>query len=335
MKKSRLAIIALVVIALPFLWYKWSLRPVDASAALRVPVEIPIGSSLKKIASILEEKEVIRSSSAFLLYSKFHGRGGKSQAGTFVMTTDMGPKEILDALEGGMTGETIVTIPEGFTVKDIDALLAEKGLTQKGDIEQCARSCDFSAFNFLPTGVVLADRGGKVEGYLYPDTYFVLSEGFTAKAFLDRLLSTFEKKVVTGMRDDLKKSDRSLHQIVTMASLIEEETRKANERPMVSGILWKRFDGGTGLGVDAAVRYILNKPTADITKTDLDVDSDYNLRKYRGLPPGPIASPSISSIEAALKPKESPYLYYLHGTDGQIRYAETNEEHNVNRAKYL
>jgi UPF0755 protein len=335
MKTPRLVgIIVLAVIVLPLLWYKWSIRPVD-SAAIRIPVEIPSGSSLKKIASILEEKEVIRSSKAFLLYSKIHGRGGKSQAGTYVLTTDMNAWEVLDALEGGQMGETIITIPEGFTVKDIDVLLAKKGLTQAGDIEQCARSCDFSQFTFLPKGVTLADRGGKIEGYLYPDTYFVLSEGFTAKSFLDRLLSTFQKKVVEGMSSDLQHSSRSLHEIITMASLIEEETRTEEERPVVSGILWKRFEANSGLGVDAAVRYILNKPTAAITKSDLEVDSPYNLRRYRGLPPGPIASPGISSIEAALNPEASPYLYYLHGKDGKIHYAETNEEHNENRAKYL
>ena len=104
---------------------------------------------------------------------------------------------------------------------------------------------------------------------------------------------------------------------------------------MVSGILWKRFDEGMGLGVDAAIRYILDKPTAVLTRVDLEVDSPYNLRKYRGLPPGPIANPGIRSIEAALRPQASDYYYYLHGTDGVIRYAVTNDEHNENKARYL
>lgn len=126
-----------------------------------------------------------------------------------------------------------------------------------------------------------------------------------------------------------------MHDIITMASLIEEESRHDEERAIISGILWKRFDEGIGLYVDASNRYILDKPTAAITANDLNMDSPYNLRKYRGLPPGPIANPSIGSIRAALNPESSPYYYYLHGNDGRIHYAVTNDEHNVNRARYL
>ncbi len=120
-----------------------------------------------------------------------------------------------------------------------------------------------------------------------------------------------------------------------MASLVEEETRTDDERAIVAGILWKRFDAGTGLGVDATVRYALDKPSSALTVSDLDTNSDYNTRKFRGLPPGAIASPSLESIKAALHPEASEYWYYLHGTDGQIRYAKTNEEHNENKYKYL
>ena len=174
-----------------------------------------------------------------------------------------------------------------------------------------------------------------MEGYLYPDTYFIVLDDFTPESFLKRLLKTFETKVIDGLHEDFKKTDRSMHDIVTMASLIEEETRTNDERPTVSGILWKRFDAGAGLGVDATVRYILEKPTGALTVSDLNSNSLYNLRKFRGLPPGPIASPSLANIRAALHPKETPYWYYLHDTDGQIHYAETNEDHNMNKYKYL
>ena len=159
---------------------------------------------------------------------------------------------------------------------------------------------------------------------------------FVPKFFLERLLFTFQKKVLTDLSDDLAVSKRSLHEFVTMASLIERETRTDEERPVVSGILWKRLDSERGLDVDASIRYGLQKISDPLTKEDLQNRSNvYNTRRHAGLPPGPIASPGLASFRAALNPQMTDYWYYLHGKDGKIRYAETNEEHNVNKAKYL
>ena len=331
---KRLLLIFVVLIVLAFGWYNWSLRAMSDDAS-RVSVEIPSGASTDAIAGMLEEKQLIRSPLAFKLHARKSGKAGTMQAGTFVLMRTMSTPEIVEVLTGAEMQEVSVTIPEGYTVKDIDALLVEKGLIQEGELIDCASSCDFPTFDFLPSAEGLAERGGKIEGYLYPDTYFVDSSNFVPKFFIERLLGTFRLRVIEGLASEIASSNRSLHEIVTMASLIEEETRTNDERPMVSGILWKRFDEGMGLGVDAAVRYILNKPTAAITTADLNTDSAYNLRKFRGLPPGPIANPSLASIKAALNPETSPYWYYLHGTDGVIRYAVTNEEHNINKYKYI
>lgn len=312
------------------LWYVHALSPLNAESGKRITVSIPSGSSSADIADMLEEKDVIRSSTAFLAYAKKSGKAGSLQAGAFVLQPSMTVQEIVDALASGKAQEMSVTIPEGYTVKDIDVLLASKGFTQPGDIITCAQTCDFSSFDFLPSGKGQASRGGKLEGYLYPDTYFVDISDFDPKLFLERMLGTFLDKVV-----NINSPARSLHEIITMASLIEEEGRTAEERKVISGILWKRFDEGIGLYVDASNRYILDKPTAAITASELDMDSPYNLRKYRGLPPGPIANPGLESINASVHPESSPYYYYLHGTDGQIRYAVTNDEHNANKAKYL
>ena len=247
----------------------------------------------------------------------------------------MAVEQIVEVLQSGKADEAVITIPEGYTVRQIDALMAERGFSATGEILRCAQECDFSSFEFLPSVGGLAQRGGKVEGYLYPDTYFVAKEDFHPKFFLERLLTTFRKKVVGPYESVIGQSGRSLHEIVTMASLIEEETLTDTERPVVSGILWKRFDDGRGLGVDATVRYILDKQTDAITQADLNTNSPYNSRKFRGLPPGPIASVGIASFLAALYPQESAYWYYLHGSDGEIHYAVTNEEHNVNRYLFM
>ncbi len=318
-----------------FSWYKWNLRPVDSGDQTNTVVDVPTGSSVKQIAVKLEEEGIIRSSSAFSTFVRWSGLQGSLKAGSFLLRPSMTAKEVVDILTSGVSQEMILTIPEGFTVADIDKLLADKKMTQPGEIIACAKTCDFSFYAFVPKTVPANAPGGKVEGYLFPDTYFVLRQGLTAEKLIRRLLDTFQKRVVEGLASDIKSSEYSLQEIMAMASLVEEETRANEERPMVAGILWKRFDVGMKLDVDAAVRYLLGKKTQAITSVDLQTDSPYNLRKVKGLPPTPIANPGLQSITATLRPVDSEYWFYLHGNDGVIRYAETNDEHNENRAKYL
>ncbi len=334
--KKKLLLAILFLVAAAYGWYRWQLRPVNGDDAVRKQVVIERGTSVSGIGALLEEKGLVRSSFAFSVYARLHRAQGDLQAGSFYLQASMGVPEIVQALKRGFAEELTLTVPEGFTIKNIDALVAEKGLAAPGAVLACAKTCDFSAHTFLPPASSrLAARGGRLEGYLFPDTYFVLRDGFEPKAFLNRMLDAFDEKVVQGLSADLTASGKPLADIVTMASLVEEETRTAAERSVVAGILWKRLDIGMKLDVDAAVRYALDKPVADITRTDLHSDSLYNLRKVGGLPPGPIASPGLPSIRAALHPEASSALFYLHGDDGVIRYADTNDEHNANRAKYL
>jgi len=338
-------IIALVVlislVVVPLFWYRSALAPVEPGSPVRVSVQIPKGAMVSDIARLLKEEDIIRSSLVFTLYVRFHGLDRLLQAGSFILRPSMSVTDLVSVLTRGFADELIITIPEGFTVQDIDALLAEKGITETGAVVACARTCDFSSFEFLPKtlkGPVLRSPEpveGRLEGYLFPDTYFVTVEEFQPKLFLERMLSTFRRRVVQPFAKEIAESGRSLHELITMASLIEEETRTNEERPIVSGILWKRLKAGMGLDVDATIRYILGKPQGVLTEEDLRVNSPYNTRKFRGLPPGPIANPSLSSIRAALRPQDSPYWYYLHDSQGNIRYAKTNDEHNVNKAKYL
>lgn len=337
----RFALVALgtlVAFVAVFFWYQWVLRPIDPTSDVREVIQIPSGASVADIGVLLEGKGIIRSGFAFTLYVRSKGKEKELKAGSVLLYPSQSIPQVVDVLRTGIAQEAVITIPEGFTVKGIDALLAEKGLIESGEVLRCAKECDFSSFGFLPVPSPLpspAGRGENVEGYLFPDTYFVVRDEFVPKFFLERLLSTFRKHVIDQFGEEIQKSGRSLHEVVTMASLIEEETRAEEERPIVSGILWKRFDDSRGLDVDAATRYILEKPTGKLTAKDLNVNSPYNTRKFRGLPPGPIANPGLASIRATLHPKDSPYWYYLHGKDGEIHYAETNEEHNVNKYKYL
>ncbi len=333
---KKIAIFIIVLAAAGYFWYALSLTPVDSAAATRTKVTIEAGSTTSQIADLLKEEGIIRSPFAFKLHLKLKGLDGSLQAGVFLLDTSQSVDDLAAILQTGRAQEMIVTIPEGFTVLDIDNLLVEMELIEKGDAIACARNCDFETYEFLPTEMgEMSERGGLLEGYLYPDTYYVPVDEFVVKFFFERMLNGFRYNVLEEYAQELESSDRSLHEFISMASLVEEETRTDEERALVAGILWKRFDEGWGLGIDAAVRYIVNKPTAEITHGDLNVNNPYNLRKFKGLPPGPISSISLKSIEATLNPKSSPYWYYLHDKTGLIHYAVSNEEHNTNRYMYL
>lgn len=333
-QRFRLFIVPIVLIILFSIgWYKHSFSPVDTTSNRSFTVTIPAGASFSYVVSQLLDNDIIRSSHSFAFHAWWNGQDRLIRAGTYVVRPSMSSDEILHILTGGAKGEVGVTIPEGFTVADIDRLMAEKGFTATGAVIACAKTCDFSGFAFLP--IDRSGPGGNLEGYLYPDTYFVGGEGSDPRAFLSRLLSTFQAKVMHGLKDDIAASKKPFHDIITMASLVEKEAAGDDERAPIAGILWKRLDVGMILGVDAAVRYAVGKRTEPLTSADLGVDSPYNIRAKRGLPPGPIANPGLASIKAALHPETTPYFYYLHGTDGRIHYAVTNDEHNVNKAKYL
>lgn len=317
-------------------WYTVSLRPVDASSEKRVSVTVKAGSSTTQILTDLKDKGLIRSPLATKIYMKLHRLDGTLQAGVFLVKESFDTATVIKMLQTGKGEEIAITIPEGYTVKDIDQLLADVGLMEPGELVKCANTCDFSSFEFVPQSTAgLAERGGKVEGYLFPDTYYASVENFVPKFFMERMLGNFRKQIIEPYVAVIEADGRTLHDIATMASLIEKESRHDDERSTVSAILWKRLDEDWGLGVDAAVRYIVDKPTDAITAGDLNVNSPYNLRKFRGLTPGPIANAGQKSFEAALYPKDTRYWYYLHDKEGNIHYSETNDEHNTKRYMYL
>ena len=319
-------------------WFWINTRPFDVKKTNDILVKITAGQSVSSIALSLHNASVIRSPLAFKVYAKIVGASTKLRAGAFFLRPSQSLGEIIEILETGATKQISITIPEGYTVADIDRLLASKGLGEPGAIIDCAFRCDFSTFEFLPTkpaGSRELGYGSRLEGYLFPETYFVDVGDYQPKFFIERMLGTFRSRIITPYAAEANRSGRSLSDLVIMASLLQEESRGEKEPPIVAGILWKRLASGMSLGVDATIRYALSKPTAVLTKADVDADFAYNTRVHRGLPPSPIANPGEIFFVAALRPIISTYWYYLHGNDGRIHYAVTNDEHNVNRARYL
>jgi len=170
-------------------------------------------------------------------------------------------------------------------------------------------------------------------GYLFPDTYS-FSPSVTPEQVIEALKRNFENKT-KRLEQDFLKSTRKKEDLVIMASIIEKEASGENDAPVISGILWKRLDRGIALQVDAPFLFLLGKKSSELTIKDLAIKSPYNTYINKGLPPTPISNPGLSAIEAALKPVDSPYFYYLHGNDGIVRYAKTFDEHKANIQKYL
>jgi UPF0755 protein len=329
MKKFLFFIAALFVLGIFVIYgqYSSAIRYArDPESNDRVVLTVREGETAAQIAEKLHKEALISSPIAFRAYLRQHDLAGQLKAGQVIVQENFTMSMIIDALVKGNTEEIAVTLLEGWTAEQIAQRLEELGLTTQDDFMSCVKECDFK-YEFLP------NEG--LEGYLYPDTYFVNPDSYSDHQFISRLLATFQQRLSEEDWAAVQASPYSLHQIVTMASIVEKEERSRSARPTVAGILWKRYDEGIGLGADATVLYALGRTSGGLSYQDLQVDSPYNTRKYAGLPPGPISNPSLSSIRAALYPTKSDYYYYLHDSDGVIHYGRTLREHNLNKQKYL
>lgn len=338
-KKTPFFKIILIVILLAF-GARWAYNfniysPVDESDDSVISFQVKKGENLKEISKNLQEKDLIRNGFFFNNYAKSNKLDTKILAGRFLLQKNMNVPEILEKLSDPSQSEMTITIQEGLTTKDIENKLVELGLTHEGEFLNGVNEFNgWEYYNFIQPSEV-SGLPYPLEGFLYPDTYFLEPETFVAEDMIYLALDNFEKKWEAIKPTGESKLDQySLHEVLTMASIIENEVFGKEDKQIVSGILWKRLENSWTIGADATLLYITKDRT--ITSEDLALDSPYNTRKNLGLPPGPISNPSTESIEAALYPKKTDYWFYLTTLDtGEVIYSKTNEEHNLNREKYL
>jgi len=336
LSKSRIALILFGIIVLSFglLYFRYQSqvnKAVDPTVTTKISLIIKKGDSVNEIRKKLSDADLIESPFSFGFYVSFHELDTKILAGRFLLSKSMTLKQIAESITDMKNAEFLITIQEGVKIRDIDQKLVDLELIKPGEfIQEVKKFNGWEYYKFLDKET-LSKLELPVEGYLYPDTYFLDPSDFKPHDLIYLALDNFEKKTVE-LLPQLKK--HSVHQIITMASIIENEVFGAENRKIVSGILWKRFENSWPLGADITLLY--TKEDRKITAEDLASDSPYNTRKLQGLPPGPISNPSLESIEAAMFPKESSYWFYLTDPDnGEVIYAKSNEEHNQNRAKYL
>lgn len=303
--------------------------------AKTVVVEVTVNDDFNSVAAKLKEEGLVEYKWFFKLFGTFAHADDKIEEGIYELNTDMDYRALISTMSTGAVStstETVtITIPEGYTVKQIISLLAKNGVSTEEALTETAQSAAFD-YDFVDNEN-LGDIS-RLEGYLFPDTYeFYVGE--RASSALTRLLKNFNAKMDDEMMAKVKASGRSLSELVIIASLIEKETDGSDQANIASVIYNRLKDSGSHgtygvLNIDASVLYGLPEDhTGGLTKEDLQYDSPYNLYKYAGLPPTAIANPGLAALKAAAEPASTNYYYYALGKDGKHRFSSTLEEHNA------
>lgn len=317
-------------------WYVWAqLQPVKTDSPQAVAVTIPSGANSKQIGQILEENNLVRDSRIFSYYVRYKGLSSRLQAGDYRFT----PGEPLDSILGKLAnGETYVetftfTIPEGFTVEQIADRLAEQGVINKETFLKEVNEGTFS-YDFVKNIPERPEIKYRLEGYLFPETY-EMKAGSTEREIIDRMLAQFAEEIKPEWQEELEKNKITLHQAVTLASIVEREVRSDKERAKVAGVYFNRLAKNMLLQADATIQFIFGEQKEIVTYDDLKIDDPYNTYLYPGLPPGPIASPGRQALAAAIYPEQHDFLYYVTKKDGsgEHYFAKTYAEHQRNIAK--
>ena len=297
-----------------------------------VTVEVTAEDSLGDVADKLEEAGLIKYKWFFRLFAAFSNAEEKIGIGTYELNTDMDYRALIVGMHsssGNLNADTVtVTIPEGYTVRQTISLLAEKGVNTEEALTEAAQTVNFD-YDFIDND---SEELSRLEGYLFPDTY-EFYVGHNAKDALNKLIDNFVSRMGEDRMAQVEASDYSLSEIITIASLIEEET-DGSDQANIASVIYNRLNNTSYetaglLQIDASLLYALPDHTGAITNEDKAVDSPYNLYKYKGLPPTPISNPGLAAIEAALNPAETNYYYYALGTDGKHHFSTTLAEHNA------
>jgi len=323
-------------------YVKSALKPVDPDATKTIAVEVPIGSGLGSISTLLEKEGIIKDARVFKYYAKFKNES-QFQAGKYDLTQAMTFDEIIESLKTGKVYRKPVftmTIPEGLTLEQIGNIVEKKTPYTQKEFMDLVTSDEFvqkmkAKYPELVTDAVLADNiRYDLEGYLFPATYSYFEEKPSLESIVDEMVGAMDK-LVKSYSDVLAEKKISVHQLLTFASLLEEEATAQTDRETIASVFYNRIDQGMPLQTDPTVLYALGSHKDRVMYKDLEVDNVYNTYKNKGLPPGPIAGAGKSSIEATLNPSKTDYLYFLADKQGVNHFSKTYDEHLQKVEKYL
>ncbi|MBT4120962.1 MAG: endolytic transglycosylase MltG [Candidatus Magasanikbacteria bacterium] len=353
MKKIFLIIISFFLLVATWFFIS-EIYTAEAQKIDKVTFEVKQGESVGELVIRLEDEQIIRHAGIFKRYLILKGMDKKVNYGEFEVGSPVTASRVAKALsQPGLSEESITIIP-GWTIRDIAIYFSTQGGPVSGgenlgkfQQEEITDHVGLPAVNYKISGLqapdikldlkILEDKPWYIsyEGYLAPETYRVYKNADVAE-IIQTLLEYRESQITDKMWDDIEKSGRSFFDILTMASILEQEVRVQKDKKIVADIFWRRYDMNWALQADSTVHYAVGK-NGDVftTAVDRDTNSPWNTYKYPGLPMGPISNPSLESIEAAIYPEKNDHWYFLTDLDGVVHYAEDLDGHNLNRQKYL
>ena len=321
-----LPVLLALLCAVPVLWFRYTVAIDRTYPRAATTVIVPDGATGREVAKLLETRGIIRSAQTFAVWAGLKHHSSDMKAGEFRFAPHRTAAEILEqVVTGGQQVAVWVTIPEGFTAREIAATLAGRNLGDESALDE------MFLHHTLTFGSVHAPS---LEGYLFPDTYLVPTAANPveiAKLLTDQFFAELPHDAFARA----KRLGFSVPQIVTLASLVEREAKADDERALMAGVYYNRLRLGMPLEVDATIEYTFAHHKDVITYADLARDSPYNTYEHAGLPPTPIANPGRASLLAAFHPQTSAYLYYVYKGNGHHAFSRTLAEHNANVARYL
>jgi UPF0755 protein len=319
----------MAAIVLGACWFAFSLfQPFKGDGGAEVRVRIPEGASVGQIAEVLKQRGVISSTFFFQTRAALAGRRDDFKAGTFTLHRDMSLGSAMDAISTGPAPDVVrVAIPEGDSRAEVSRIVGNR---LRGDYQALTRRSPQ-----LDPRRYGARRATSLEGFLFPATYEI-KKGKPTSALVSEQLTSFKSAFAHVDMRFARGRNLSAYDVLTIASMIEREAQVSSERGLVASVIYNRLREGIPLGIDATIRYATGNWTRPLTQSQLAVDSPYNTRTRRGLPPGPIGSPGMAAIRAAANPARTKFLFYVvkPGTCGQHAFSRTDAEFQRDVSRY-
>lgn len=314
-----------------YIWYEIYM-PADKANNQQSSFTVEKGESVKEVATKLRSENFIRSQFWFKIYVWLEKQSTNLQAGEYALSPSFSVPQILQIITGGkvIPNEIQLTFPEGFTTQQIKERLLQSSVNSALSLGEETVDTFQVQYKFLSE----IPSANSLEGFLFPDTYRFkkdVSKDEIVKKFLDN----FDKRLTPSMREEISRQKKTIYQIVTLASIVQQEAISEEEMPMIASIFWNRLSLGMPLESDATVNYATGKKVRQASADDIKIQSPYNTYLYTGLPPTPICNPGSAAIKAAIYPAQTEHLYFLHPLNSPAVYSKTLEEHNRNKAKYL
>lgn len=334
-----LIVVCAAILAGGYFYIKHALGPVHPDSHKKVVVQIDRGASVSDIAHKLDDKGVVHNAMVFQLYAKYQHAGG-FQAGEYEFSPSMNIDSIMDRMQQGEVAAALtLQFPEGLWMTDIAAIIAKdtdhkkKEILKKMKNRKNIKKTYMVDYPFLGKKIFNKKVRYPLEGYLFPATYTFTKKNPTLETIFKKMLDK-TSTVLDSYQAQMKKNKRSPHEVMTLASLIEQEGSKREDKQKISSVFYNRMHKDMPLQTDPTIDYARNKHDARITSKDLKMDSPYNTYKHKGLPPGPIANPGEGSIAAAVKPDKTNDLYFYARPNGKIYFSKTYQQHRKVVKKY-